>query len=191
MANKTTKTDKPVAIKVQLDTGAYMPVRAHTTDSGYDVRVMSAKIADTYENLVYRNLDENDPWFIKIFTKLSHLPLIGTFCVPTCVVIDTGVHIQPEDGYWTLAVANSRSGKKGYFLGNGLGVIDQHYTGSIRFIYKFMPWCKSEDMQALLTPGTVCGQLIVMKRYDADFTIVEKLDETDRGDGGFGSTEKK
>jgi dUTPase len=47
-----------------------------------------------------------------------------------------------------------------------------------------------EDMVRVMPPQVI-GQLILRKKYDVDFTQVDALDETERGEGGFGSTERK
>lgn len=175
-----------IKIKVKLDDGAFMPERAHNTDSGYDLKIMKWEVGESYETL-YSPQDEKPG----LFASLCKLPVIRSFARPKYVMIDTGVHVQPEDGYWTMAVANSRTAKRPYWLGNGVGIIDQGYTGSIRFIYKVAPWATVGDISEYFSDGNVCGQLIVMKRYDADLEQVEELGDTKRGDGGFGSTEKK
>lgn len=152
-----------VNIKIKLDEGAEMPMRAHNTDTGYDVKANKVKLEYCQDNM-------------------SGGKAVWKY------IIDTGVHIQPEDGYYVMAVPNSRISKLPVYLGNSVGIIDQDYTGSIRFTYSLHPGADPNMLDEFFTPGKVCGQLVVMKRYDADFNIVNELDETERGDGGFGST---
>lgn len=146
-------------IKVQLDEGAKLPVKAHESDVGYDMHVKSCTIATSFKGY-------------------------GLYAD-----IDTGVHMQPEDGYWLMAVANSRIASKPWWLGNGVGIIDPGYTGAIRFRYRLAPNISSEVVYDYFAKGEVCGQIIVMKKYESELCL-ETLDATERGDGGFGSTAK-
>lgn len=154
-----------VNIKISLDEGAEMPVRAHNTDTGYDVKANKVKLEYCQDNM----------------SGGGHV---------WKYIIDTGVHVQPEEGYYVIAAPNSRVSKLPVYLGNSIGVIDQGYTGSIRFIYSLHPGADPDMLDEFFSTGKVCGQLIIMKRYDALFDKVDKLEETDRGNGGFGSTAK-
>lgn len=188
-----------IKIKVQLDKGAYMPEKAHDTDTGYDLKVMDVELGafEEYEKLI--SPDEmtfiNPPKCKGLKYRIKKW--LGVF-IPQeftrshIIIVDTGVHVQPEEGYWVEVVPNSRVGKRPFFLGNSVGIIDEGYTGSIKFIYKLCDWGNTkEDVLGFFERGAVCGQMIIHKRYNAVFEKVKKLDETERKDGGFGSTEKK
>lgn len=165
---KTVATEPLVA--VQLDPGASLPVRAHDTDTGYDVR---ANVVTVTYSVV--------PWYLRIF---------GAEPKPLVVAVDTGVHVQPQKGYWTLAVPNSRISKRPFVLGNSVGIIDSGYTGSIKFVYNVLPGATVEDIESYFALGNVVGQLIPVPITSALFEQVDSLVETERGDGGFGSTAK-
>lgn len=170
---------KNIKVKVQLDEGAAMPTRAHDTDVGYDVKALTVTVIDN----VGVNYDLDDIDALECFCEKN--------ITPVKVKIDTGVHIHPEPGYWVELVPNSRLAKSCFMYANSMGIIDPSYTGSMRVILnvvdveQFYP-----SMYNLLRSGTV-GQLIIREQISADFQQVDKLDDTDRGDGGFGSTEKK
>jgi dUTP pyrophosphatase len=66
-------------------------------------------------------------------------------------------------------------------------VIDPSYTGSIKIIIKHAVYA---DLARYL-PGNVVGQLILRPHLTATFEQVDTLQETERGDGGFGSTANK
>ena len=191
MANK-----KNVKIKLQLDDGAKMPVRAHETDTGYDLHIKSFELVEGYDDepkLEWITTEDGTCLVKKFLFGLIEIPLLRNIFqrkVVRHIIIDTGVHVQPENGYWTMATPNSRVAKRPFWLGNSVGIIDQDYTGSIKYIYKVLPWITDKDIQEYFKVGNVCGQLIIMKRYDADFEETT-LDSTARGDGGFGSSEKK
>lgn len=109
----------------------------------------------------------------------------GTYCIGPCggsVTIDTGVHMQIPEGY-----AGFIKAKSGLNVKHGLtctGVIDAHYTGSIAVkLYNHHP-CLRYDVR----PGDKIAQLVILKCELPELEIVDSLEETDRGDGGFGST---
>lgn len=164
-------------IKVKLDPGAYLPTRAHNTDVGYDLRALSVEPSEG--RTLYITGYKNE------IARGSHNFSYITF--HNYVVVHTGVHIQPEPGYYAELIPNSRWGKRSYICYSP-GIIDPGYTGEIIAIFKPHPWDEVEDS---INPGDVIGQLIIRKKYDADFIQVEELENTERGDGGFGSTDRK
>lgn len=64
------------------------------------------------------------------------------------------------------------------------GKIDSDYRGCVGVIVK------NSDIPFLLERGTRIAQLTIYKVEEAEFEIVEELTQTDRGDGGFGSTNR-
>jgi len=146
-------------MKVVLDEGAKLPVKAHNTDAGYD-----------------------------LFAKED-------FDVPGCtsdgfdgarvgaISHDTGVHIEIPAGY--AGFIKSKSGlnvKKGI---TAEGVIDCGYTGSI--VVKFYNHTRNSYH---FNKGDKITQLVILPVYDDILEVVDSLEATDRGDGGFGSTGK-
>lgn len=98
---------------------------------------------------------------------------------------DTGVIISPPDGYYFDMVARSSISKTGHTLANNFGVIDSTYRGHI--------------MAAMLKYDFTAPDLEIPKRYiqlilrpvlHFDLVEVASIDETERGPGGFGSTDK-
>ena len=65
-----------------------------------------------------------------------------------------------------------------------VGKIDSDYTGGIGVIVN------NRDLPFHITKDTAVAQMTFYKVEEADFYQVEHLDETDRGEGGFGSTDK-
>ena len=97
-------------------------------------------------------------------------------------VFDTGVHIAFDKG--TYGKIESKSGLN---VKNGIvscgGVIDEGYTGSIRVkLYNL-----GNDFYEIRR-GDKIAQLIVMPYLTPEIELVSALEETDRGDNGFGST---
>lgn len=109
----------------------------------------------------------------------------GVWTIPPCggsVTIDTGVHMEIPEGCVGFIKA-----KSGLNVKHGLtctGVIYSHYTGSIAVkLYNHHP-CLRYDVR----PGDKIAQLVILPCLLLDLDEVDKLEETDRGDGGFGST---
>lgn len=96
------------------------------------------------------------------------------------VTIDTGVHVELPHG--TVGMVKSRSGlnMKGI---QSEGVIDVGYTGSIRLkLY-------NHSLQThYVCKGDKVSQLVILPILTPELELVDELDETERGDGGFGST---
>lgn len=104
--------------------------------------------------------------------------------VPCSTVIDTGVHIALDPG--TYGKIESRSGLNVHFhVVSCGGVIDEGYTGSIKVkLYNF----GSEAYRVM--KGDKIAQLVIMPYLTPELEIVDELEQTERGDAGFGSTGK-
>ena len=99
-------------------------------------------------------------------------------------LIPTGLHIALPEGY--EAQIRPRSGlalKKGITCLNTPGTIDSDYRGDVGVILANI---SNEDF--VVNPGDRIAQMIINKVERAKFELVESLDETDRGEGGFGHT---
>ena len=101
------------------------------------------------------------------------------------VSVPTGIAIglpSPE----TVGLVFARSGlavKHGIALSNGVGVIDSDYTGEIR-----VGLINQSVVPYELHPGERIAQLAVLPVCLPDIAVVDVLEETERGAGGFGST---
>lgn len=167
-----------VRIKIKLDKGATMPTRAHDRDTGLDIR------ANAIGYRVWDVINRNWRAVPDGYTERSSPPN-----VPWQVVIDTGVHVQPEDGYAFEGRPNSRNRDHLFRWAFSPATIDQNYTGSIKITLEpRFSWVAFDDAPK---QGEVCAQLVLERVYRVDMQQVEELDETDRGDGGFGSTANK
>ena len=101
-------------------------------------------------------------------------------------IIPTGLYIALPDGY--EAQIRPRSGlaiKHGITLVNTPGTIDADYRGEIGII---MINLSNEAFE--IKDGERIAQMIINKYEKITWETVEKLDETQRGTGGFGSTGK-
>ena len=96
---------------------------------------------------------------------------------------DTGVHIQlpPQ----TVGMLKSKSGLNVKHGITSEGVIDVGYTGSI--VAKLY---NNSGYDYTVNAGDKITQLVIMPIYTPTLEVVESLEETERGAGGFGSTGK-
>lgn len=100
------------------------------------------------------------------------------------MVFGTGLAIQVEDGYEAQIFPRSSIAKKKLHLVNSVGLIDQNYTGEL--MLKFKPTVTGTGSYSI---GDKIAQIVFRKRLDVEFKEVDELGETDRGEGGFGSTD--
>ena len=101
------------------------------------------------------------------------------------MAIPTGLAISPGRAD-IVALIFSRSGmgaKSGISLANSVGVIDSDYRGEIK-----VTLINHGQADYTVQPGDRIAQLMFVPILTAAFLPVEELDETVRGEGGFGST---
>lgn len=154
-------------IKIKkLSDNAMMPTKAHPTDAGFDLYATSRTI-DNYGNVVY----------------------------------GTGLAFEIPEGYAGFLFPRSSNAKMGLLLSNSVGVIDCHYRGEVTM--KFKPSLEATaarnpritsfeyfqpDHIHRYSEGERIGQLIIMPIPEVEFEFANELSETDRGEGGYGST---
>lgn len=146
-------------MKVVLDLDAIMPTRAHDNDAGYDL---------------YSREDKT-------------VPAGGS------ATFDTGVHIELEkihifawDGLQSIKTVGFLKSKSGLNVKHGItgeGVIDMDYTGSIT-----VKLYNGSDKDYRVRKGDKISQLVILPVLTPTLERVEKLEATDRGDNGFGSS---
>ncbi len=101
--------------------------------------------------------------------------------------IHTGVALEIPEGYVGLIYARSGTAcKRGLAPANKVGVIDSDYRGEIMVALH-----NHSTVAGVIEDGERIAQLVIAPYLTADFVEAEELDDTARGDGGFGSTGKK
>ena len=96
-------------------------------------------------------------------------------------VIDTGVHVEIPEGYTIFLKSKSGLNVKHNLIGEG--VVDSGFSGSIRVkLYNL------GDTDYQILRGDKIIQMVILPCGYCEFTQVDKFAETERGDGGFGST---
>ena len=99
-------------------------------------------------------------------------------------LIPTGLRLEIPIGYEVQIRARSGLAlKHGITLANAIGTIDSDYRGDLGVIL----WNGGADVFRV-THGMRIAQMVVAPVVQATFAIVDALDETERGVGGFGST---
>ena len=73
--------------------------------------------------------------------------------------------------------------KNGIVLGNLVGLIDSDYQGEL----KVSLWNRGQE-KFVIDPLARIAQMIIIPVMQANFTVVEEFAQSDRGEGGFGST---
>ena len=102
----------------------------------------------------------------------------------TTEFIHTGIAIEIPDGYFGAVFARSGlASKQGLRPANCVGVCDSIYRG------EYMVALHNDfDIARIVCPEDRIAQLIVMPYLYVEFNEVDELPDTERGDGGFGST---
>ena len=160
-------------INIKLDSNAVMPTRAHDNDAGMDLYAPEDFTVPRTKAVLLR-----DPGLVMGFNPMDALDIeVGS------AAIDTGVHVEIPAGY-----AGMIKSKSGLNVNKGLtaeGVIDSGYTGSICVkLYNHT----SRDVN--FKRGDKITQLVIMPCLLPELNQVDRLEDTDRGDNGFGSTGK-
>lgn len=161
--------------------GVTLPKRATEVSAGYD-------IVATSEPKIVGELFEENSWkqisYIEYETNLFIAPYVND--------IHTLIHPRSSISKYNLVLANS------------IGLVDNDYRGMVicRFKYMWQPmdmWWGEFDgqkttfgkpnMEKVYKKGDTIAQLVFEPTITADFEFVDDLNQTNRGIGGFGSTD--
>ena len=146
-------------IKIKLDEGAIMPTRAHETDAGLDIYARDEQIVPAKESA--------------IFDTGVHIEL------PT-ISLNTGM--LPER-FNTVGFLKSKSGLNVKHGITSEGVIDVGYTGSIK-----VKLYNHSGFDYRVKAGDKISQLVILPILTPTPYLVDELEDTERGDNGFGSS---
>ena len=167
-----------IKVKVELlDESAEVPTRGHSTDTGYDLKFIGVE------------------------------KIVGDV-----IYFKTGISLQPSKGHYFEVVPRSSISKLPLSMANSIGIIDRNYTGEILVpvrihhtdmagepsrvpypngivrMFGLRPQTMSAASDLIIKHKPKMFQAILRKRLDCDFSVQE-LEATDRGSGGFGSTD--
>lgn len=98
--------------------------------------------------------------------------------------IHTGIAAQIPDGYFGGIFARSGvATKRGLRPANAVGIVDADYRGEL-----VVALHNDSEVEQLVVGGERIAQLVIMPFLAVEFEEADALEETERGDGGFGST---
>lgn len=99
-------------------------------------------------------------------------------------LIPTGIYLEIPEGYEVQIRARSGLAiKRGIGLVNGIGTIDSDYRGEVKIA--LINW---GDEPFVINNGERVAQMVAARYEKVEFTVADKLSETERGSGGFGHT---
>ena len=102
-------------------------------------------------------------------------------------LVPTGLSAEIPEGYAGLIYARSGlASKKGLAPANKVGVVDADYRGQI-----FVALFNHSKLEQTVSHGERIAQLVIAPFLKAEFNETDKLSDTVRGEGGFGSTGSK
>jgi dUTPase len=168
-----------------------LPKKATDRATGFDVIVTSDPeiVGEQYDNGTYKRVD-----YIQYKTNLK-------LAVQKDRVFSSFGYTDLD--YDILAFPRSSVSKYNLVLANSVGLIDADYRGEVLLRFKYI-W-QPEDYRIrtdnllegnvnatkLYNKGDKVCQLKITKVENIEFILVDELDSTDRGEGGFGSTDVK
>ena len=146
---------------VLLDEKAEMPIRAHEWDAGADCKAVERVFLDKYNN-----------------------PITNTEDLSAAVQVqyDLGLGIEVPEGYMLMVACKSSVYKTGMDMANSFGVIDTGYQGRIKVTFNL-----NSHSRPYHEGKPVC-QIILVPIVIAEFVQGKFTEETERGEGGHGST---
>lgn len=133
----------------------------------------------------FKKLDEAavTPQYAKEFDAAMDLTAIDYKEENDQVVYRTGLAVEIPPGFVGLIFPRSSISKYDLELTNGVGVIDAGFRGEITFKFR-----KTKPFGAFYYPGHRIGQLLIIPFPKVELEEVLALSDSERGDGGFGSS---
>jgi dUTP pyrophosphatase len=117
-----------------------------------------------------------------------------------CVVYGTGLAFEIPEGYAGFIFPRSSNYKSGLLLTNCVGIVDSGYRGEVmaKFVTRLnYPSYEDEnkskirhiyDEDKTYNIGDRVAQMVILPYPKVEFVEVDELSNSDRGDGGYGST---
>lgn len=145
----------------------------------------------TYMEIKFKRLSDNAILPIRAHKGDAGMDLTCTKITTTLneagqlmVVYHTDLAVEIPEGYVGLIFPRSSIYKKSMMQTNAVGVIDAGYRGEITVVYKIT----TDTIPSIYKEGERFAQLVIVPIPDITIVEATELSETDRGEGGFGST---
>lgn len=139
------------------------------------IRVAKNSLNAIIPNKVHQSDSGYDITLISLAKKLG----------PNLYLYGTGLRIAPDEGYYVELVARSSLMKYGYILANSVGIIDNQYRGEL-FVALWKLDLSMPDIELPFRGAQIIPRQFI--RPEIVLVSNDNLDDTDRGNGGFGST---
>lgn len=98
--------------------------------------------------------------------------------------ISTGIAVElPKGSFGAIFARSGLATKQGLRPANCVGVVDSDYRGPV-----IVALHNDTDEPQCVAPGSRIAQLVILPAFIGNFMVVEELSDTNRGEGGFGST---
>ena len=108
---------------------------------------------------------------------------------PEQITYGTGIAMEIRDGFVGLVFPRSSIRKTGLQLSNSVGVIDSGYRGELQATFNKITTTIENQKNDYKVGDRVC-QITIIPYPPIEFNEVNELSNTERGEGGFGSTGK-
>lgn len=163
--------EKPI-VKIKLLPGGKMPEKKSKGAAAYDCYARLYR--RTYE--VRKDGTEREIWVEKAESVNDKTP----------VLIPLGFALELPEGYHAEIYPRSSVGLKTKIrVPNSIGIIDSDYRGEVNLI------CETKEGSEWVSNGQRIAQMLIVKDSEVELKLSDELSETERGEGGFGSTGKR
>ena len=146
------------------------------------VKILDKRIGDTMPLPAYATEGSAGMDLRACIDEAITLELGQTELIPTGLAI----HIADPNLCAMILPRSSLGHKHGIVLGNLVGLIDSDYQGQL-----FVSCWNRGNTAFTLEPSERLAQLVLVPVVQAQLEVVDEFDQTDRGEGGFGSTGRK
>ena len=144
---------------------------------------MIVKIKKLNENAIIPTLGSKDAAGADLYACTSTPIVIAPH---ETVMVGTGFAIETPTGYASLILARSGlASKQGLAPANKVGLVDSDYRGEVKVALH-----NHSNIPQMINPMERIAQLMIVPYLSCEFDVVDELSDTERGEGGFGSTGK-
>lgn len=177
----TSLSPAAITVKYKLLHPSANLYKKHESDLGFDLSVCTMELVTP--NGTHFSFTSIDPHFL-VDNNI------------TAIKIGHGVAIQTPEGYGAFLFPRSSIVKSPFSLGNSVGVIDPDYRGELKSVYKIDRERLRDEVNAghyyldgiKWKVGDRVSQLVFLPVPQVALSMCSELDNTERGDGGFGHT---
>ena len=135
---------------------------------------IEVKVKKNFEDAILPKYSKEDDAAMDVFAQ--NMTITGKY-----IEYGTGLSFELPKGYVMLIFPRSSVSNKDLMLKNSVGVLDAGYRGELKLRFQK----NGEDVYNI---GDKIGQIMVIERPEMILNLVDKLEDSARGNGGFGST---